>query len=191
MENDDLITTNNEDNADIFYQPYIKSTEDALKTSEDADRFYSPYLKTIANYNSLNLQPSLYNTEETADVFYRNYYSASVDSTNNADEYYHPYLTTLLDYSPKEFTRQELPSPSLEQQYQGPVDSALEADEYYQPYLSTLLDYRPREIQRQELPSLAEGQQLQGPVLREYLSVNDMENEIFDVPKVLLKAFRN
>lgn len=194
------IINNAEDNADIFYQPYMKNAE---STEDSADRFYSPYMKTVANYNALNLQPSLYNAEDTADVFYRDYYNynsnAQVDSTNKADQFYRPYLSTLIDYEPKQIHSQELPGLSHGQQYQGPVDSTNKADDLYQPYaddfyqphLSTLLDYEPRLIQREELPSLAGGQQYQGPIWREFQNINDMENEVFDVPKVLLKAFRN
>ena len=152
---DDL---NTEDNADLFYSPYMN-----LNTEDNADYFYQPYLhhldiqssytpyiQNTAQYNSLQHQHSLYH-DDPAPGSYRSY--PPVETESSGDLYDQPYLSTLTDYSVQE--RQDLPTLAQDQQYEGPLAPAV--DKYDGP-----LNY-----------------------------INDADNEIFDVPKVLLKLFKN
>jgi len=171
------------DEADVYYAPYIQSNvydENLFENSEDnAYVFYAPYLQNMYKYGESSYQSKETlpeNTEDDADLYYKPYMlsdntpqilSSNVEEEAGDDYYisYMNYNTAYLPYSQQDqwfqyYNRQPLP----------------ETHEVYQ-----------------DLPQHDTQNLYDGPV-NDYISSEEeslpptYENEIFDVPKAILKV---
>ena len=146
-----------------------------MATEDNADEFYKPYY---------------YATEDNADLFYAPYYGVSYgagaygadkqesDNNNDADSYYIPYLPYADKMSdPWLHYYKPLPTHDKDHLFEGPLATN---DHQYQGPSSNL----------QEVPKLSQGlHQITGPKYDiSHEITQDSDNEIFDVPKILLKT---
>eukprot|EP00092_Neocalanus_flemingeri_P013385 GFUD01014429.1.p1 GENE.GFUD01014429.1~~GFUD01014429.1.p1 ORF type:complete len:318 (+),score=70.13 GFUD01014429.1:149-1102(+) len=170
----------NDDNADEFYAPYMNhmSLTQPINeaTEENTDEYYEAYMQNMyKTYNEKNMKLTQPDSEQnSADRYYlpvMQYQQPEILPKNTADQYYLPYNQYaqqqqddwLQYYQPQS---DELPNLIDGGLYDGPVDmleneKRAESDEY------------------QELPTLGFGNQFPGPA--------SADNEIYDIPKILLK----
>ena len=141
-----------------------------MATEDNADEYYKPYY---------------YATEDNADIFYAPYYGAETDNeadnSNDADDYYIPYLPYADKMSdPWPHYYRPLPTHDKDHLFEGPLTTN---DHQYQGPSSNL----------QEVPKLSQGlHQITGPKYDlSHEIAQDSDNEIFDVPKILLKSIKN
>ena len=143
---------------------------DSVATEDNADEFYKPYF---------------YATEDNADLFYAPYIgeegiwaNMEADNNNDADSYYIPYLPYADKMSdPWLHYYKPLPTHNKDHLFEGPLPTN---DHQYQGPNSDL----------QEVPKLSQGlHQITGPKYDiSHEITQDSDNEIFDVPKILLKT---
>ena len=143
---------------------------DSVATEDNADEFYKPYF---------------YATEDNADLFYAPYTgedgiwaNMEPDNNNDADSYYIPYLPYADKMSdPWLHYYKPLPTHDKDHLFEGPLPTN---DHQYQGPSSDL----------QEVPKLSQGlHQITGPKYDiSHEITQDSDNEIFDVPKILLKS---
>ena len=155
-----------EDNADEFYKPYYYATED------NADLFYAPYYG-VAEADTEGDKDKEGDINDDADSYYIPYLPYADKMTDPWPHYYRPLPTHdeghLFEAPLPTHDRDHLfeaPMPTYDPQYQGPSSDL------------------------QELPKLSQGlHQITGPKYDlSHEITQDSDNEIFDVPKILLKS---
>jgi len=154
---------NDEADAEVYYAPYIDSNvddDDMYKnTEENADIFYEPYMQNMYQYGE--------NTANNADVYYAPYikqtYGSSHPEEELADEYYAPYMN---------YNQQQQQDQWLQYFYRQPLPVA--HTEY-------------QELPQHDASSLYEGPVDDFIVSGEETLPEAHENEIFDLPRVILK----
>jgi len=197
---------NDEADAEVYYAPYIDSNvddDDMYKnTEENADIFYEPYMQNMyqneeyfpKNTASNADDDDMYkNTEENADIFYEPYmqnmyqYGKSIpeNTANNADIYYAPYIKQAYGSSnPEEEMADEYYTPYMNYNQEQQQDQWLQYF-YRQPLPVTHTEYQ--ELPQHDASSLYEGPVDDLIVSEEETLPEAHENEIFDVPRVILK----
>ena len=136
---------------------------------ENSDLFYKPY-----NFA----------TEDKADMLYQPYKKPNIHEDYDAEKYYLSYIpdwNQMSDPWLQYYDNTPLPTHSKTQKYEGPFPSV--SMELFEGPFQTLGEVP----QYQELPKLSLGNTYTGP----NDNIADVkDNEIFDVPKVLIKTFK-
>lgn len=160
---------NNEDDAEIYYAPYMGSNvkdEDMFENSdENPEIFYEPYMQNM--YQNDEYFPE--NSANNADAYYASYTKQPYDSSDPeeefADEYYIPYYNQLLNYN-----QQQVPDQYVQ---------------YFHRQPHPIMHEEYQDLPQHDVTSLYEG-----PVDDLIMSEKERlphENEIFDVPRIILK----
>jgi len=201
-----------EDNADIYYQGYsypnnyprIKEVKE-----DNADHYYEAYVHPMDN---VQITDSLKPTEDNAHLYYEGYNHPTKNleigkpfeepTEDNADKYYHGYFYS----TPNMQLIKSLEEPFGDSYYKENIqqtdnhkfmksfDEPTEenADEYYEPYMYMYTypykQYAQRLQEWEKLPELGDGNMYEGPMDSSTELRNEQyENEIFDVPKTIVK----
>merc|ERR1712212_705083 len=142
----------------ILLPPPVSNSQTQRNNEDDAEVYYAPYMGSNVKDEAM-----LENTEENADIFYEPYtkqsYGSSDPEEEFADEYYIPYM----NYN----------------QQQG-------QDQWLQYFHRQPLPIMHEEYQ--DLPQHDTASLYEGPVDDVIISEDEAhENEIFDVPRIILK----
>jgi len=154
---------NNEDDAEVYYAPYMQHNSE--NNDDKANAYYAAYKQnTLNNEQIISSDPE----EEFADEHYIPYMKYDQpDVRSDADDYYHPY---------DQYSQQQ--QDEWLQYFQPQPISVLPAAFDKLPELSAGVLYKGP-VEEEQLPNIAVGNQFSAP--------STIDNEIFDVPKAILK----
>jgi len=158
---------NNEDDAEVYYAPYMGSNvkdEDMFENvDENPEIFYEPYMQNM--YQNDEYFPE--NSANNADAYYASYtkqpYGSSDPEEEFADEYYIPYMN---------YDQQQIPDKYLQ---------------YFQRQPLPVMHEDYQDLPQHDVTSLYEGP-VDHLIMSEEESLPEAhENEIIDVPRIILK----
>merc|ERR1711910_181230 len=166
-----------EDNADIYYQGYTypNSYPNVRKMVEEAE-------------------------EDNADLYYEAYVHPNANVQDNAEKYYEGYVHPANNLEKYIKSFEDPTEDDTNEYYVAYVQPNTEdhADEYYEPYLYTsnnltYSQYTQTQQEWEKLPELGDGNMYEGPmeasehIENKELKNGEYENEILDVPKIIVK----
>jgi len=154
-----------EDNADMFYEPYLGANVEDVSMEDQADEFYKPYFHQTTGVQYYGGQP-----------LQKPYMEVNVEDDSmedQADEFYKPYFRQTTGV-----------------QYYGGQPLQKQDDELYQA--PTQLQELPKlshgALYEAPMMELSPGQRYQAPVMSVWENVDEADNEIYNMPKIFLKT---